>query len=72
MEFIAKDTEILQLCLVSGPGPAAQMEQLQGNKMQPPVGQMVLRGGLGAHSDREQSRGTETQHKSRRMAGQGS
>lgn len=47
MQFIAKETKIPQLCFVSGHQPAAQMEQLKGDKRQPLVGQMVLRGGLG-------------------------
>lgn len=48
VEFTAKGTKILQHCFVSSLQPAAQMDQLKGNKRQPLVGQMVLRGGLGA------------------------
>lgn len=48
VEFTAKGTKILQHCFVPSLQPAAQMDQLKGNKRQPPMGQMVLRRGLGA------------------------
>lgn len=48
VEFTAKGTNILQHCFVSSLQPAAQIDQLKGNKRQPLVGQMVLRRGLGA------------------------
>lgn len=51
VEFRTKETKVLQSCLVPSPGPAVQMEQLQGNKRNPCWARWCGRGGPGLPGD---------------------